>query len=158
MPNRLVYEGRTNVYWLTTCANIAAPTAAEITAGVALTTFTAKDGVAVNTTTNNVDSATIAEIFDAQDVGSWGAELELTLFRDATADTAWNLCVYGTAGFVVLDRFRVSGVLPIATNKVEVWPAKMHQPTPENSAANTLQRFVEKFAITSTPNLKATVA
>lgn len=158
MPNRLVYEGRTNVYWLTTCANIAAPTAAEIAAGVALTAFVSKDGVAVNTTTNNVDSATIAEIFDAEDVGSWGASVELTMFRDATADTAWNLCVYGTAGFVVIDRFRVSGVLPIATNKVEVWPAKMHQPVPQNSAANTLQRFTEKFAITSQPNLKATVA
>ena len=158
MANRLVYEGRTNAYWLTTCANIAAPTVAEITAGVALTAFVSKDGVAVNITTNNVDSATIAEIFDAQDVGSWGAEIELTMFRDATADTAWNLWVYGTAGFLVLDRFRASGTLPIATNKVETWPGKMHQPAPENSAANTLQRFVGKLAITSTPNLKATVA
>jgi hypothetical protein len=34
----------------------------------------------------------------------------------------------------------------------------MHQPAPENSGANTLQRFVEKFAVTSAPNLKATVA
>lgn len=158
MANRLVFEGRTNVYWLTACANIAAPTVAEITAGVALTTFVSKDGVATNATTNNVDSATIAEVFDAQVVGSWGGEVELTMFRDATADTAWNLCVYGTAGFLVIDRFRVSGVLPSATHKVEVWPAQMHQPVPENSASNALQRFVAKFAITSAPNLKATVA
>jgi hypothetical protein len=155
---RLVYEGKTNVYWLTTCANIAAPTVAEITAGVALTNFVTKDGVAVNLTTNNVDNATIAETFDAETVGSWGGELELTLFRDATADTAWTTCVYGTAGYVVIDRFRASGTLPIATNKVEVWPATMHQPVPENSAANTLLRFKEKFAITGAPNLKATVA
>ena len=155
---RLVYEGKTNVYWLTACANIAAPTVAEITAGTALTNFIAKDGVAVNTTTNNVDSATIAETFDSQVTGSWGGELELTMFRDDSADTAWNLCVYGTTGWVVIDRFRASGTLPSAAHKVEVWPAQMHQPVPQNSAANTNQRFVEKFAVTSQPNLKATVA
>jgi hypothetical protein len=80
------------------------------------------------------------------------------MFRDNTADTAWNLCVYGTAGFLVIDRFRASGTLPSATHKVEVWPAQMHQPAPQNSAANTLLRFVEKFAVTSQPNLSATVA
>jgi hypothetical protein len=155
---RQVYEGRSNVYWCTTVANKNAPTAAEIAAGVALTNFVTKDGVAVNITTNNVDSATIAETFDAQVTGSWGGEVELTMFRDNTADTAWNLCVYGTAGFIVIDRFRASGTLPVATNKVEVWPAQMHQPAPQNSAANTLLRFVEKFAVTSQPNLSATVA
>jgi hypothetical protein len=155
---RLVYEGRTNVYWVTTISSIAAPTVAEITAGTPLTSFIAKDGVAVNTTTNNVDSATIAETFDSQIVGSWGGEVELTMFRDDTADTAWNLCVYGTNGYVVIDRLGVAGVLPIATAKVEVWPAEMHQPVPQNSAANTQQRFMEKFAVTAQPNLKATVA
>jgi hypothetical protein len=155
---RLVYEGRTNVYWVTTIASIAAPTVAEITAGVALTNFVAKDGVAVNTSTNNVDSATIAETFDSQIVGSWGGSVELTLFRDDAADTAWTTCVYGTNGYIVIDRFRAAGVLPAATEKVEVWPAEMHQPVPQNSAANTQQRFVEMFAVTAQPNLKAVVA
>lgn len=155
---RQVSEGKTNVYWVTTIANIAAPTAAEIAAGTALTNFITKDGVNPGTTTNNVDSASIAETFDAQNTGSWGGEFELTMFRDNTADTAWNLCVYGTTGYLVIDRFRNSGTLPIATNKVEVWPAQMHQPVPQPTAANTNMRFVEKFAITSQPNLKATVA
>jgi hypothetical protein len=155
---RLVYEGRTNVYWVTTISNIAAPTAAEIAAGTNLTNFVAKDGVAVNTTTKNVDSATIAETFDSQIVGSWGGEIELTMFRDDTADTAFTLCVYGTNGYLVIDRFGPSGTAPVATDKVEVWPAEMHQPVPQNSAANTQQRFMEKFAVTSQPNLSATVA
>ncbi len=155
---RQVYEGKTNVYWCTTISSKTAPTVAEITAGVALTSYVTKDGVAVNSTTNNVDNATIAETFDAQAVGSWGGDVELTMFRDNSADTAWTTCVYGTAGFVVIDRFRASGTLPSAGNKVEVWPAQMHQPVPENSAANTLLRFKEKFAITSAPALSATVA
>ena len=155
---RLVYEGRHNVYWATAVANKNAPTVAEITAAVALTQFVAKDGIAVNISTNNVDSANIAEIFDAQIVGSFGADLELTMFRDDSADTAWNLCVYGTNGFLVIDRFRVSGVLPSVGHKVEVWPAQMHKPAMENSASNAQQRFKMKFPVTATPADSATVA
>jgi hypothetical protein len=36
-----------------------------------------------------------------------------------------------------------------------MWPAQMHQPSPENSAANTNVRFTEKFAVTSQPYLSA---
>jgi hypothetical protein len=154
---RFVYEGKTNVYWLTTIATTSTPRLNEITAGTALTNYVAKDGLAVNITTNNVDSATIAQIFDAQVAGSWGAELELTMFRDDTTDSAWLLCTYGTTGYLVIDRFRNSGTNPTQASKVEVWPAQMHQPSPENSAANTNVRFVEKFAITSQPYLSATV-
>jgi len=154
---RFVYEGNTNVYWLTTIATTSTPRVNELTAGVNLTNFVAKDGVSVNINTNNVDSATIAQIFDAQAVGSYGADLELTMFRDDTLDTAWNTCVYGTNGYLVIDRFSASGSSPLNGKKVEVWPAEMHQPSPENSAANTVVRFMEKFAVTSTPNLSATI-
>ena len=154
---RFVYEGRTNVYWLTTIATESTPSLSEIQAGVDLTNFVAKDGVAVNINTNNVDSATIAEAFDAQVVGSWGADLQLTMFRDDSADTAWTTCVYGSNGYIVIDRFNASGTDPANDDKVEVWPAEMHQPSPMNSAANTQVRFMETFAVTSEPNLSATV-
>lgn len=154
---RFVYEGKTNVYWLTTIATTSTPSLTEIQAGVDLTNFTAKDGVAVNINTNNVDSATIAEIFDAQVVGSYGADVQLTMFRDDGTDTAWNTCTYGSNGFLVIDRFNLSGADPGNGDKVEVWPAEMHVPSPENSGANTNVRFVEKFAITSQPYLSATV-
>lgn len=155
---RKVYEGRHNVYFATSVANKAAPTVAEITAAVNITPFVAKDGISPNFSTNNVDSATIAETFDAQIPGSYGADLELTLFRDDSADTAWNLWVYGTNGFLIIDRNNVSGVLPSVGNKVEVWPGAMHQRVMENSAANTQQRFKGKFPCSSAPNDNATVA
>ena len=154
---RFVYEGRTNVYWVTTIATDSTPSLTEIQAGVDLTNFVAKDGVAVNINTNNVDSATIAETFDAQVVGSWGADLQLTMFRDDAADTAWTTCVYGSNGYLVIDRFNPSGTDPGNGDKVEVWPAEMHQPSPQNSAANTQVRFVESFAVTGQPYLSATV-
>jgi hypothetical protein len=154
---RFVYEGKTNVYWVLTIATTSTPSTTEISGGVDLTNFIAKDGVAVNINGNNVDSATIAETFNSQTVGSWGADLQLTMFRDDSADTAWNTCVYGSTGFLVIDRFNVSGSDPTNTDKVEVWPAQMHQPSPENSAQDTQVRFVEMFAVTSQPYLSATV-
>jgi hypothetical protein len=156
--SRLVYEGRTNVYWATTIANKAAPTIAEITAAVELTDFVAKDGVAVNTSTNTADSATIAEVYDAKVVGSYGTDPQLTMFRDDTTDTAWELCVYGTNGFLIIDRFNPSGTLPSAGDKVEVHPVEMHVPAMQNSATNTQQRFIEQFAGTSAPEWNAVVA
>lgn len=154
---RFVYEGRTNVYWVLSIATDSTPTLTEIQAGVDLSPFVAKDGVAVNINTNNVDSATITEIFDAQVVGSWGADLQLTMFRDDTADTAWNTCVYGSNGYIVIDRFNLAGADPGNGDKVEVWPAQMHQPAPQNSATNTQVRFIEALAVREQPNLRATV-
>lgn len=155
--SRFVYEGKTNVYWVVTIATTSTPSLTEIQAGVDLTNFTAKDGVQVNITGNNVDSATIAEVFNSQVVGSWSADLQLTMFRDDNADTAWTTCTYGSTGFIVIDRFSLSGADPGNGDKVEVWPAQMHQPSPENSSQDTQVRFVEMFAVTSQPYLSATV-
>ena len=152
---RFVYEERTNVYWVVTIATASTPSVAEITAGVNLTTFITKDGVKPGISTNNVDSATIAQSFNAEVVGSWGASFELEMFRDNTADTAWTTCVRGSTGYVVVDRFNTSGTLPTNNGKVEVYPAQMHQPRPLDSAKDTQVRFVETFAVTSQPYLSA---
>jgi hypothetical protein len=155
---RYVYEGKTDAWWVTTIANKAAPTVAEINAGTNLTNFVAKDGVATNFTNNKVDSASIAETFNAQLAGSFGSDLELTMFRDDTADTAWNLWVQGTNGFVVLRRAVASGAAVAAAQKVEVFPAQMLEPTVANSAQDTQVRFTGGVAVTSAPNQKATIA
>jgi hypothetical protein len=118
---RLVYESNTRVYWATTVANIAAPTVAEIGAAINLSGFVTKDGVNTNLKTNNVDSATIQDSFDAETVGSWGSDLALTMYRDSTADTAWTTCVYGQVGFLIISRFGA----PTTGKKVEVYPAQM---------------------------------
>lgn len=154
---RFVYEGKTNVYWVVTIATTSTPSLTEIQAGVDLTDFVAKEGVKPGLSNNNVDSATIAETFDSQVVGSWGASFELEMFRDDAADTAWNTCVYGSTGHIVVDRFNVAGADPANGDKVEVYPAQMHQPRPYDSASNTQVRFTEMFAVTSQPYLSATV-
>lgn len=157
---RFVYEGYTRIEWVTTIADIAAPTAAELGAGTPLTNFVTKDGLNTPQNQNMVDSATIAETFDAQLVGSWGGALELTMFRDSVADDddAWTLFVYGTNGHIVVRRGIAVATAWAAAQRVEVYPAQMHQPVMQPSAANEQQRFAVSLAVTSAPNLKAVVA
>jgi hypothetical protein len=103
---RKVYEGNYLVYWLTSCANIAAPTTAEIAAGALIGSFVTKDGVALNVTENSVDTASINDTFDSMIGGSWGLKPELTLMRDGTTETnGWNLVVKGTNGFLLIAQF-----------------------------------------------------
>ena len=155
--SRFVYEGQTRIQWVTTIADIAEPTPTELNAGTNLTPFVTKDGLNTPQNPNMVDSATIAETFDAQLVGSWGGALELTMFRDSVAadDDAWTLFVYGTNGFVVVRRGVAVATTFAADDRVEVYPAQMHQPIMQPSAANEQQRFTVSLAVTSQPNLKA---
>lgn len=155
---RYTHETKTQVWFVTTIANKSAPTVAEINAGTALGGFIAKDGVATNFTTNKVDSAVITENFNSQLAGSTGSDLELTMFRDDTADTAWNLWVHGTNGFIVIRRGVLSTVAVATGQKVEVFPAQMLTPVVDNSAQDTQVRFVAGVAVTSEPDQKATVA
>lgn len=157
---RTAYEGRTRVYWCTTIDDISAPTEGEIAAGTDLSSFVTKDGVNPGLSTNNVDTAALDETFDAQVPGSYGANFQLTMFRDDDADDAWDLCVYGTEGFLVIWYFATPGdnTPPAAGDVVEVWPAIMHQPVMQQSAANEAKKFVETFAIPSAPDQNAIVA
>jgi hypothetical protein len=155
---RSAYDTLTRVDWVVSIPDISAPVAATLNAGTALSTFISKDGVQLSLSPNNVDSSTIADKFDAQGVGTYGGGLTLKGYRDIAADTFWNLVVYGTVGFVVV-RYGILYTTAYATSqKVMVLPVQMHEALPEASAANTQVMFTASFAITSTPNLKATVA
>jgi hypothetical protein len=152
---RTAHEGKVKVYFATTVASKTAPTIANITAATNLSPFIPRDGVSVPSNQNMVDSNTIEEIFDAQVVGSWGGgPLELTMYRDDTSDTAYNLVQYGTSGYIIISRFGT----PVVGSKVEVWPVQMHEPTPTPTAQNEMQKFTAAFAVTAAPAMRATVA
>lgn len=155
---RYVYDGKTRVTWATAIANKNAPTTAELNAGTSLSPFLRKDGLNINLSQNMVDNADLEDLFDAQGVGTYGGSMEMSIFRDDTADTAWNLFVYGTVGFVVVRRGIAVATAWAAAQKVEVYPAQMHEPVPMPSSANEQVAAKAALAITDTPALKATVA
>jgi hypothetical protein len=151
-------DGKIRVQWVTTLSSITAPTAAQLNAGTNLSSFITKDGLTVPADQNNVDVAVLSDTFDAQVVGSFGGAIEITGVRDDTADTFWNLCVYGTVGWIVIRRGVSAASTFAATQKVEVYPVVMHQPVPAETAGNTMGMFTIQFPVTTQPELKATVA
>lgn len=155
--SRYVYEAYTRVAWVPTISSIAAPTTSELNAGTDLSTLVTKDGLTTPQNQNNVDSATLAETFDAQLAGSWGGACELTCFRDNEDDAAWDLFDYGTNGYLVIRRGVTYDTAWTNGQKVEVYPVQCHQPIMQPTAANEQQRFNVSLPVTRQPDLKATV-
>lgn len=157
---RYANDGMVRWDFVPTISNKAAPTTTELNAGTPLASWTTKDGLTVPSNQNMVDDANLSDTFDAQVVGSFGGPLSMTMKRDGTpaSDTAWNLIVYGLSGFVVVRRGIASATAWTASQKVEVYPCMFHEPVPSQTATNEQGRFTATAAVTSQPNLKATVA
>lgn len=165
MVDRYVYEGQTRVALVPRLpapgiADISAPTTTELNdSGVVdLSVLLTKDGLNTPQNQNMVDSATLAETFDSQLVGSWGGAMELTCFRDRASDLAWNTFVYGDEFFLVIRRGVDYDTAWANGQDVEVYPIQSHQPIMQPSAPNEQQRFTVSCAVTEQPDLKATVA
>jgi hypothetical protein len=158
--SRFVHEGYTKVAFVPTVADISEPTVAELGAGTELTELMPKDGLGINFSQNMVDNASLADTFDAQLVGSWGGSITLTGFRDNVDadDDFWNLASHGTNGFLVVRRGIADSTAWTAAQTVEVYPVQLHQPFVGSTAANEQVRFTLAAAVTSEPNLSATVA
>jgi hypothetical protein len=151
-------DGKIRVSWVTaSIPNIASPVAATLNAGVQLAGFITKDGLTVPADQNNVDVAVLSDTFDSQVVGSFGGAIEMTGVRNDTTDTFWDAGIYGTVGWVVIRRGLPSATVYAAVQKVEVYPAQMHEPVPAQTGGNTVGQFTLSFPVTAQPNLKAVV-
>jgi hypothetical protein len=157
---RLVFEEKMRVKFVTTLASRTAPSAAALNAGTDITSLVAKDGVNPGTSENMVDTGDISTAFDAQTIGSWGANLALTFYKDDATDTAWDLFPRGTTGNIVIAPFGFGGASNAAASgdKVYVFPVQAQQPQIAPSAANERQSFTTTFAVTSEPAYRAVVA
>lgn len=151
-------DGQIRVQVVTTIANTAAPTAAELNAGTHITGFLSKDGLTTPADQNNVDVGTLAETFNAQVPGTFGGAIEMTGLRDNSADTLWNLITYNLARFVVVRRGLPTATTFAAAQTVEVYPVQFHEPVPDQTGGDEVSRFNISAPVTSQPNLKATVA
>lgn len=151
-------DGKIRIQWVAgTTLSTSAPSAATVSAGERLDPFVTKDGLTVPADQNNVDVAVLSDTFDAQVVGSFGGAIEMTGTRNSVDadDDFWNLCVYGTVGFIVVRRGLAAASAFAATQKVEVYPVQMHEPVPAQTGGNTVGQFTISMPVTSQPNLKA---
>lgn len=155
---RLIPNERTWIGFATTVASIAAPTAAEVAAATDLTGFC----VSLNAASqgNTVPTPSFDTLFETSVPGTVQAQFQADFYRDDENDDAWDTLPRGTDGFFIISRFGGTGAdnLPIATDKVEVWPVKVTSRTMQNMASNQVQMFSVQCSVPVEPSEASTIA
>jgi len=154
---RISHEGKHRHYWVTALANPAAPTVAELNAGFDFSRYVPKDGVAFTPTENYIDSTDVTEVFDAQQVGSWGEQPTLTLYRQDPDDDAFDFWAYGDVGYWV-DVWNGDTNSPKDGDLATVRYVEVHEPKPLPAAMNEKQRFQMGLANLQAPIYDAVIA
>jgi hypothetical protein len=134
------------------------PTAAEISGGVNLTPFTIS--INASTTGNTVATPSFDNVFETNIPGTITATFEADFYRDDALDTAWLTLPRATKGYFVISRFGGTGTnhIPVATNKVEVWPVTVQTRSAQNMTNNTAQTMTVQCSVTTVPNEAAVVS
>lgn len=156
----LITDGFTRVYWVTSIANIAAPTAAELTAGLLLHDLMTSDGlVGFQPATADVPTSKFSSTFDTNKPGrvSYSGTM-LRFFRQDGTDTIYNTLAYNTVGFVAIRRGLAATTAWTAAQRVQVYPSTCGERSDLDPEPNTLQRWESALKIHAQPNLNATVA
>lgn len=153
-------DGRTRVYWVTSIANIAAPTTTELNAGIDLTSTLTADGLSgLQPDTADVDTSSLASTFNTMVNGrSSFSDTRLRLKKQSGTDTIFTTLVRDTAGYLVIRRSVTQATAWASAQGVEVYPALCGEVARMDPEPNTVERYEIPIKITSTPNLRAAVA
>lgn len=153
-------DGRIKIYQVPSIANIAAPTVAELNAGVDLSGLMTPDGlVGFEPDTGDVDTSKINSTFSTTAAGraSFSGTL-IRLIKQTGVDTVYNTLVYGFATNIVVRRDVVSGTAWATADKVEVYPVQCGEIRNLAPEQNAVHKYEVLTKITNQPNLRATVA
>lgn len=153
-------DGKTRVYWVTTIANIQAPTTTELNAGIDLTATLTADGLSgFQPDTADVDTSSLASTFTTNVNGRTSfSNTQLTLKKQLSGDTIFTTLTRDTAGFVAIRRSVVQSTAWTTAQAMEVYPALCEEVSRMDPAPNTIERYVIGIKITATPALRAAVA
>jgi len=149
----LAHDDLVKWYWVPTIGDISAPTVAEQTAGTLIPGIT---NYSTPNSESEVDTSDIDSLYDTSVVGTTkSGPIEITMKRDDTDETdTWDLfSTVRQAGYLMKA---INGV-PVASDKVEVYPVQVGTRRPESYSRNTAQKFMVNFYVTSEPDLDATL-
>lgn len=156
----LISDGNTKVAYVTSIANINAPTAAELTAGTDWTQRLTPDGLKTDPSTADVDTSSLASTFTTNQPGRRSYTVELTFKRGSTTteDNPYTTLVYGATGYIVVRRGVAYATAFTTGDKVEVYPFAAGEPQNIAPAANEVSKFMSPMKVTSDPATHAVVA
>jgi hypothetical protein len=146
--------------WVTAISNIAAPTVAELNAGINLTSLITPDGVVgFEPDTADVDTSALDSTFDTKVAGRAGFSGTLLRLKKQTGtDTTYNALVRDAAGYVVIRRDITAATANTIGDKDEVYPSVLGEVRNLPPEGNSLHKYEVPVKISTTPNLRATVA
>ncbi len=153
---RLISNGEVRIWWVDTIADTTAPTTTEITAGTDITGFissldTPLDG-------NAVDSSDLSSAFNKTVAGKFGGNVNAQMYRDDTADDAFDLFPRNTTGYLVIRRFGGSDVAAAMGDEVDVWNLRVITRSDVPLDDESVQAFACNFAALDEPDINVAVA
>jgi hypothetical protein len=136
------------------------PTAAEVADAIELTDFIIS--FTANAQGNAVPTPKLKSMFETSIPGTNTATLTAECYRDSVRadDLAWNTLPRNAYGVFYVSRFGGTGpeLLPIATDHVETWPARVISRAASPMSSNTAQTFTMTGSVPQEPNEDAIVA
>ena len=155
-------DGTTKVFWVETIADIAAPTAAELAAGIDLSCLITSDGlIGFEAETAEIDNSALCSTSDTKLPGRAsysGTKFRLKKQDGPDPDEAYVTLVRLASGYIVVRRYVDQAVAWTAADEVQVYPAQCGEIMHISPEANTVARYEVPTMITSQPALRAVVA
>lgn len=144
------FDGMIKASFVSTIANVAAPTTAELNAGVSLEGQLTADGLSVSTETASVDTSKLNSTSNSEIIGRDSFTVGVTYVRGshAAATAVQNALVRGASGYLVVRRDVTSTTAWAASQKVEVYPVQCKRANPSTPAANALQTVEVPMSVT----------
>lgn len=156
----IITDGRTKVWLVPTVANLAAPTTTELNAGTAIEGLLTPDGlVGFEPETADVDNSALNSTFDTKLPGRASfSNTAVRLKKQSGTDAVYNAYPRDTITNLVVRRGTASSTAWATSDKVEVYPVQTGETRNLAPASNEVQKYEIPLKITTTPNLRATVA
>jgi hypothetical protein len=144
------FDGMIKASWVSTIANVAAPTTAELNAGVSLEGQLTADGLNIGAETASVDTSKLNSTANSEIIGRDTFSLSLTYVRGshAAATAVQAALIRGAAGYLVVRRDVVSSTAWATAQKVEVYASQCKRPSPSTPAPNALQTVTVGLSVT----------
>lgn len=161
---RLIPNQNSWIGFATTMVSYNAPTAAEIAAGVDLTSYVIS--LNASSTGNTLPTPNFSTLFETNISGTVQATFTADFYRDnaagVTGDLAWKTLPRKTAGYFVVSRYGGTDLTvanrPTTGDKCEIWPVVVTSRAMANMSNNTVMTFTLTCAVPQEPNESVTVA
>lgn len=156
----VIGDGREAWWWVPSIANIAAPTASEINAGVRVSQWMTKDGATgFKPTTADAPTSGKESVFDTATNGRVSFDNPMWRFRRQDGvDTVYNTLTQDATGYAVRRNSLTAATAVASAQKLEVYPVICSLRGRVDQDDNQPERFEIPLKITATPNLNAAVA